>query len=96
MMILVTYDVATWDKGGARRLRRVAKACQNFGQRVQSSVFECSVDSVKLAQLRAALAAEIDPQKDSLRFYFLGKHWQNRVEHVGARASYDPEGLLLI
>ncbi len=96
MMILVTYDVSTADKAGARRLRRVAKVCQNYGQRVQNSVFECSLDPAHFVRLRAALRDEIDPQKDSLRFYQLGSNWQGRVEHVGAKATYDPEGLMLI
>ncbi|MCC7342898.1 MAG: CRISPR-associated endonuclease Cas2 [Bryobacterales bacterium] len=96
MMVLVTYDVSTADSAGTRRLRRVAKVCQNFGQRVQNSVFECSVDLVQFVNLRAALLDEIDPRQDSLRFYRLGTNWQGRVEHVGAKPSYNPEGLLLI
>ena len=96
MLVLITYDVTTSDKGGPKRLRRVAKVCQNFGQRVQNSVFECSVDPAQLVRLRALLCSEIDPAKDSLRFYHLGSNWQNRVEHVGAKPSYDPEGLMMI
>jgi CRISPR-associated protein Cas2 len=96
MVVLVTYDVATATKEGAKRLRRVAKICQNHGQRVQNSVFECLVDASQWVKLRAALVAEIDASADSLRFYMLGNDWQRRVEHVGAKASYNPEGPLII
>ena len=96
MMVLVSYDVRTSEPGGARRLRRVAKVCRNFGQRVQFSVFECLVDPAQWARLRQQLIDEIDEDADSLRFYFLGAHWRNRVEHVGAKAVLDPEGPLII
>jgi len=96
MLVLVTYDVRTEDKAGQRRLRRVAKLCQSFGQRVQFSVFECVVDPAQFASLKARLMGEIDPALDSLRFYFLGSNWRHRVEHVGAKASYDPEGPLIL
>jgi len=96
MFVLVSYDVATKDSGGARRLRRVAKACQDFGQRVQYSVFECIVDPAQWAVLRQGLIDIIDPGKDSLRFYFLGSNWKHRVEHVGAKKSLDQEGPLII
>lgn len=96
MLVLVTYDVRTDTPEGRRRLRRVAKVSQNFGQRVQYSVFECMVDPAEWVRLRKALMEEIDPEKDSLRFYHLGASWRGRVEHVGAKASYDPEGPLLI
>ena len=95
-MVLVTYDVSTVSDGGPRRLRRVAKACQNYGQRVQNSVFECLLDPAQWTALRARLIDEIDDKEDSLRFYFLGKTWRRRVEHVGAKASYDPEGPLIV
>jgi CRISPR-associated protein Cas2 len=95
MMVLVSYDVGMEDAGGARRLRRIAKKCQDFGQRVQYSVFECIVDPAQWAVLRAALINEIDPEKDSLRFYFLGSNWRNRVEHVGAKSGFDQEGPLM-
>jgi CRISPR-associated protein Cas2 len=95
MMMLITYDVNTMDKEGRKRLRLVAKHCQNYGQRVQNSVFECLVDPTQFAQLRLTLESIIDPEKDSLRYYNLGKHWKNRVEHVGAKQTYDPEGLML-
>lgn len=96
MMVLVTYDVSTEDKGGQRRLRRVAKTCQNYGQRVQNSVFECLVDPVQWTALEHQLLDEIDPERDSLRFYFLGANWKRRVEHVGVKPGYDPEGPLII
>lgn len=95
MMVLVTYDVNTETSEGRRRLRRVAKACENLGQRVQLSVFECLVEPAQWVALRQRLVKEIDPQKDSLRFYLLGSNWQRRVEHVGAKQTYDPEGPLI-
>ncbi|MBP8984957.1 MAG: CRISPR-associated endonuclease Cas2 [Syntrophobacterales bacterium] len=96
MFVLVSYDVATDDGGGARRLRRVAKACQNYGQRVQYSVFECIVDPAQWAILRDRLIKEIDKDKDSLRFYFLGSNWRRRVEHVGAKKAIDQEGPMIV
>lgn len=96
MMVLVTYDVETTTASGKRRLRMVAKICQNYGQRVQNSVFECLIDPVQLKELQARLANEIDQDKDSLRYYLLGSNWKRRVEHVGAKQTYDPEGLLLL
>lgn len=95
-MVLVTYDVNTETKDGRRRLRNVAKTCKNYGQRVQYSVFECLVDPAKWAFMRQCLIEEIDEKTDSLRFYFLGKNWKNRVEHVGAKPGYDPEGVLIV
>ncbi len=95
MLVLITYDVATETPGGQRRLRRVAKVCQIYGQRVQKSVFECLVDPTQWAVLRDRLVKEIEPDEDSLRFYFLGKNWKPRVEHVGAGDTYDPEGPLI-
>ncbi len=96
MMVLVSYDVATHSEGGQRRLRRVAKACLDYGQRVQNSVFECLVDPAQWAKLRVKLTDEIDPEQDSLRFYFLGSRWHRRVDHVGAKPTYDPEGPLIV
>ena len=96
MFVLVSYDVATTTPAGQRRLRRVAKACQDYGQRVQYSVFECIVDPAQWTKLKDRLISEIDPEKDSLRFYYLGSNWQNRVEHVGAKASVDQEGPLIV
>ena len=96
MMVLVSYDVATVDPKGAGRLRRVAKICQNHGQRVQYSVFECIVDPAQWTQMRQKLLDAIDDSQDSLRFYFLGANWQRRVEHIGAKESVDQEGPLII
>ena len=96
MMVLVTYDVSTATAAGRARLRRVAKACEDCGQRVQNSVFECLVEPPQWVQLRARLLAEADPAEDSLRFYFLGANWKRRVEHIGAKPTYDPEGPLVV
>lgn len=96
MLVLVSYDVATTDPGGPRRLHRVAKVCQNYGQRVQYSVFECIVDPAQWAVLRQRLIDEINPKEDSLRFYFLGSNWKRRVEHIGAKKSVDQEGPLIV
>jgi len=96
MFILISYDVAMQDAGGARRLRRVAKACKDYGQRVQYSVFECLVEPAQWAKLKDRLIKEIDPKQDSLRFYYLGANWRRRVEHVGAKKTIDQEGPLII
>lgn len=95
-MVLVSYDVSTEDDKGPRRLRRVAKVCKNYGQRVQYSVFECIVDPAQWAVLRQNLIDEIDESKDSLRFYFLGANWRRRVEHIGAKEGIDQEGPLIL
>ncbi len=95
MLVLVSYDVSI-DKGSQRRLRRVAKACKDYGQRVQYSVFECIVDPAQWAVLRQRLMDEIDPELDSLRFYFLGSNWKRRVEHIGAKETVDQEGPLIV
>jgi CRISPR-associated protein Cas2 len=89
MMVLVSYDIRTQDAAGARRLRHVAKACLDHGQRVQFSVFEIEVDPAQWATLKARLGDIIDPETDSLRFYYLGKQWRSKVEHVGAKAVLD-------
>ncbi len=89
MLVLVSYDVATSDTGGPRRLHRVAKACMDYGQRVQHSVFECSVDPEQWTRLKLRLLGEINPAKDSLRFYFLGSGARKKVEHHGAKATVD-------
>ena len=96
MMVLVTYDVNTSDATGAARLRRVAKACRDFGQRVQYSVFEVEVDPAQWTRLKARLEGLIKPDRDSLRFYYLGANWQRRVEHVGARPATDLNGPLIV
>jgi CRISPR-associated protein Cas2 len=96
MLVVVSYDVSTIEEGGRRRLARVAKICKNYGQRVQLSIFECSVDPAQWAFLRNQLVQEIDPETDSLRFYFLGANWRRRVEHVGAKKSIDPDEPLVV
>ncbi len=96
MMVLVTYDVNTESEGGQRRLRRVARICTNFGQRVQNSVFECLVDPAQFADLRHRILDVMELERDSIRFYFLGKEWHRRVEHIGAKPTYDPEGPLSV
>lgn len=96
MMVLVTYDVSTETPEGRRRLRRVARACEDYGQRVQFSVFECDIDPARWTALRARLIGEIDPAHDSLRFYILGSNWRRRVEHVGAKPAIDFDGPLII
>ncbi len=95
MMVLVTYDVNTETPEGRRRLRHVARECVNYGQRVQNSVFECLGDPAQFAKLKHSLAGIIDKERDSIRFYFLGANWKNRVEHLGSDTGYDPEGLLV-
>lgn len=96
MMVLVAYDVATSVPSGARRLHRVAKACKDFGQRVQNSVFECLVDPAQWARLRKRLMDIYDPDNDSLRFYYLGANWRRRIEHHGTKKTIDPEGPLVV
>ncbi len=96
MLVVMAYDVNTETVAGRRRLRRVAKACEDFGQRVQNSVFECWVDPAQWVKLRTRLMGEIAEELDSLRFYFLGDHWKGRVEHVGAKPSYEPDGPLIL
>jgi CRISPR-associated protein Cas2 len=95
MFVLVSYDVATTSKEGRRRLRRVAKACLDYGQRVQASVFECQVDPEIWARLRIRLLEEYDAKEDSLRFYFLGATWRSRLEHHGIKPAVDLEGPLI-
>jgi CRISPR-associated protein Cas2 len=96
MFVLVSYDVSTTDPKGSRRLNRVAKACKDYGQRVQYSVFECIVDPAQWAVLKQRLIDEIDQELDSLRFYYLGANWRRRVEHVGAKKTIDQEGPLIV
>ncbi len=96
MLVLISYDVSFEERDGVRRLRRIAKACQDYGQRVQYSVFECVVDPAQWARLKDRLLTEMDEEKDSLRFYYLGANWKRKIEHVGAKAAYDPEGPLII
>ncbi len=96
MLVLVSYDVGFEDPGGPKRLRRIAKACEDFGQRVQYSLFECVVDPAQWTRLKHRLLEEMDEERDSLRFYFLGSNWQRRVEHMGIKPGYDPGGVLLV
>jgi CRISPR-associated protein Cas2 len=96
MMVLVSYDVSTETAEGRRRLRRVAKACVDFGQRVQNSVFECLLEPAQWEVLKGRLAAAVDPAEDSLRFYYLGSNWRGRVEHLGAKPAADPQGPLIV
>jgi CRISPR-associated protein Cas2 len=96
MFVLVSYDVNTQDPPGRTRLRRIAKTCQSWGQRVQYSVFECVVDPAQWASLRSRLIGTMNAEKDSLRFYYLGANWKRRVEHVGAKPSIDQEGPLVL
>ncbi len=96
MQMLITYDVATSTEGGARRLRRVAKVCLDYGQRVQNSVFECAVDPAQFVELKSRLFAIVDLDHDSVRFYNLGADWDRRVEHHGTKPSMNPHGPLII
>ena len=96
MMVLVTYDVSTADNSGKTRLRKVAKECQNYGQRVQNSVFEINVDYGTFLRVKDKLLKLVDKDSDSIRFYYLGKNWQNRVEHFGAKETYNSEGVIII
>jgi CRISPR-associated protein Cas2 len=96
MHVLITYDVATSSDGGQKRLRRVAKICLDYGQRVQFSVFECQMNPAQYVELKNRLGKEIDSLKDSLRFYNLGATWDQRVEHVGAKSSFNPSGPLVV
>ena len=96
MLVLITYDVSTHDKAGRTRLRKVAKECMNYGQRVQNSVFECIIDASQTLILKDKLLSLIDEETDSLRFYYLGNKYQTKVEHFGAKAGYDAEGVLMI
>ena len=96
MLVLVSYDVAVTTPGGAKRLRHVAKACQNYGQRVQFSVFECVVEPAQWVGLKAQLEHIIDVDRDSLRYYYLGSNWRRKVEHIGAKPGFDVEDPLII
>lgn len=96
MMVIISYDVATSSDDGKKRLRKVAKACQNHAQRVQNSVFEADLDYSTFLKLKAELLKLIDEDEDSLRFYYLGNNWKRKVEHVGAKKSYDPEGVIIL
>lgn len=96
MMVLITYDVNTETKAGQKRLRQVARQCVNYGQRVQNSVFECSLDEAQLVRLQALLCGIIDDEHDSLRFYLLGNRYENKIRHFGVKAGYDPNDPLIV
>lgn len=96
MLLLVTYDVSTQDGAGKRRLRKVAKECVNYGQRVQNSVFECVVDASQALVLKDKLVNMIDKEQDSLRFYYLGNKYDTKIEHFGVKSTYEPEGILMV
>lgn len=96
MLVLITYDVATQNAEGKARLRKVAKECVNYGQRVQNSVFECILDASQLLLIKERLKSLINEKEDSLRFYYLGNNYQTKVEHFGCKISYDAEGTLMI
>lgn len=96
MMVLISYDVSTVDASGKTRLRKVAKECQNYGQRVQNSVFETNLDYSTFLKLKDRLINLIDQNKDSLRFYYLGNNWERKVEHIGAKQTYNPEGVIIV
>lgn len=96
MLVLITYDVNTEDAPGRRRLRRIAKECVNYGQRVQNSVFECLLDAAQCRSLQAKLCSIMDMQRDSLRFYYLGKRYENKIEHFGCKNTYMPEDTLIL
>ncbi|PLR84877.1 MULTISPECIES: CRISPR-associated endonuclease Cas2 [Bacillus] len=95
MLVLITYDVSTVSSAGQKRLRKVSKICQNYGQRVQNSVFECIIDATQFATLKIELASIIDEDKDSLRFYQLGNNYKTKVEHIGVKESVDLENPLI-
>lgn len=96
MMVLITYDVNTETSAGKKRLRQIAKQCVNYGQRVQNSVFECVLDASQCKQLQHRLVGLMDENTDSLRFYYLGNRYQTKIEHFGAKSSYEPEGVLMV
>ena len=96
MLVLITYDVNTGDAAGRKRLRQIARQCVNYGQRVQNSVFECMLDSAQCRLLQAKLLSIMDQEKDSLRFYYLGKRYENKIEHFGAKQTYLPEEPLIL
>lgn len=96
MLVLITYDVNTEDAAGRKRLRQIAKQCVNYGQRVQCSVFECLLDSAQCRTLQAKLCAIMDPEKDSLRFYYLGNQYKKKIEHFGCKNTYLPDEPMIL
>lgn len=95
-MVLITYDVNTEDAAGRKRLRKIAKQCVNYGQRVQNSVFECLLDPVQCKRLQHELCSIMDAERDSLRFYYLGNKYNTKIEHYGAKSGYEAEGALIV
>ncbi len=96
MLVLITYDVNTEDVAGRKRLRKIAKECVNYGQRVQCSVFECLLSPAQCKMLQAKLRQLMDPEKDSLRFYYLGSRYESKIEHFGCKAAYLPEEPMIL
>ena len=96
MLVLITYDVNTETAGGKKRLRQIAKQCVNYGQRVQNSVFECVLDAAQAKTLQHELLKIMDKESDSLRFYYLGNHYESKVEHFGVKPGYHAEGVLMV
>lgn len=96
MLVLITYDVSTENAAGRKRLRKIAKECVNYGQRVQNSVFECLLDAAQCRALQAKLCAIMDPEQDSLRFYNLGNHYESRIQHFGCKCTYLPEEPMIL
>jgi CRISPR-associated protein Cas2 len=96
LLVLITYDVNTETPGGKKRLNRVAKQCSNYGHRVQNSVFECILDAVKCREVQHKLEQIIDKDKDSLRFYYLGNNYKNKVLHIGTKKSFNVEDTLIV
>lgn len=96
MMVLISYDVSTVDSAGRKRLHNIAKKCQNHAQRVQNSLFEADLDYSTFLRLKEDLIKIMDKSKDSLRFYYLGNNWEHKIEHIGVKESYNPEGVIII
>ena len=96
MMVLISYDVSTSDPGGKKRLRKVAKECLDHAQRVQNSVFEADLDYSQFLKLKSKLIKLIDEDHDSLRFYYLGNNWERKIEHIGCKQTYNPEGVIIL
>ncbi len=96
MLVLITYDVNTEDAAGRKRLRQIARQCVNYGQRVQNSVFECLLDPAQCKKLQAKLCSIMESEKDSLRFYYLGSRYENKIEHFGCKQTYLPEDPLIL
>lgn len=96
MLVLITYDVNTETPQGKKRLRQIAKQCVNYGQRVQNSVFECKLDAAQNRMLQAKLLSIMDEKTDSLRFYYLGNNYENKIEHFGYKETYMPDDPIII